>query len=100
MKTITIYLPKEGKDVYKRQVHAYTGDQMTLDGPQRKGDLRRARAAAIDVYKRQDIDGEPVFFERLHQLLIGLRPVMLGQIVSRFIIILLGDIHQLIGMIH
>ncbi len=30
-------------------VHAYTGDQMTLDGPQRKGDLRRARAAAIDI---------------------------------------------------
>ena len=28
-------------------VHAYTGDQMTLDGPQRKGDLRRSRAAAV-----------------------------------------------------
>ena len=27
-------------------VHAYTGDQMILDGPHRKGDLRRARAAA------------------------------------------------------
>ena len=27
-------------------IHAYTGDQMTLDGPQRKGDLRRSRAAA------------------------------------------------------
>ena len=27
-------------------VHAYTGDQMVLDGPHRKGDLRRARAAA------------------------------------------------------
>ncbi|MBR1560211.1 MAG: type I glyceraldehyde-3-phosphate dehydrogenase, partial [Clostridia bacterium] len=25
-------------------IHAYTGDQMILDGPQRKGDLRRARA--------------------------------------------------------
>ena len=24
-------------------IHAYTGDQMTLDGPQRKGDLRRSR---------------------------------------------------------
>ena len=45
---------------------AYTGDQMILDGHQRKGDLRRARAGAvnivpnstgaakaIDVYKRQ-----------------------------------------------
>ena len=30
-------------------VHAYTGDQMTLDGPQRKGDLRRARAAAVNI---------------------------------------------------
>ena len=27
-------------------VHAYTGDQMILDGPQRKGDLRRSRAGA------------------------------------------------------
>jgi glyceraldehyde 3-phosphate dehydrogenase len=26
-------------------IHAYTGDQMILDGPQRKGDLRRSRAA-------------------------------------------------------
>jgi glyceraldehyde 3-phosphate dehydrogenase len=30
-------------------VHAYTGDQMLLDGPHRKGDLRRARAAAINI---------------------------------------------------
>ena len=30
-------------------IHAYTGDQMTLDGPQRKGDLRRARAAAVNI---------------------------------------------------
>ena len=30
-------------------VHAYTGDQMTLDGPQRKGDLRRSRAAACNI---------------------------------------------------
>lgn len=30
-------------------VHAYTGDQMTLDGPQRKGDMRRARAAAANI---------------------------------------------------
>ena len=29
-------------------VHAYTGDQMLLDGPHRKGDLRRARAAAVN----------------------------------------------------
>ena len=30
-------------------VHAYTGDQMLLDGPHRKGDLRRARAAAVSI---------------------------------------------------
>lgn len=30
-------------------VHAYTGDQMTLDGPHPKGDLRRARAAAVNI---------------------------------------------------
>lgn len=30
-------------------VHAYTGDQMLLDGPHRKGDLRRARAGAINI---------------------------------------------------
>ncbi len=30
-------------------VHAYTGDQMLLDGPHRKGDLRRARSAAVNI---------------------------------------------------
>ena len=30
-------------------VHAYTGDQMVLDGPHRKGDLRRSRAAAENI---------------------------------------------------
>ena len=30
-------------------VHAYTGDQMVLDGPHRKGDKRRARAAAANI---------------------------------------------------
>ena len=30
-------------------VHAYTGDQMPLDGPHKKGDLRRARAAAVNI---------------------------------------------------
>ena len=30
-------------------VHAYTGDQMILDGPQRKGDLRRSRAGAMNI---------------------------------------------------
>ena len=30
-------------------IHAYTGDQMILDGPHRKGDLRRARAGASNI---------------------------------------------------
>ena len=30
-------------------IHAYTGDQMPLDGPQRKGDLRRSRACACNI---------------------------------------------------
>ena len=30
-------------------IHAYTGDQMILDGPHRKGDLRRARAGAANL---------------------------------------------------
>ena len=30
-------------------IHAYTGDQMLLDGPPRKGNLRRARAAAVNI---------------------------------------------------
>ena len=30
-------------------IHAFTGDQMTLDGPQRKGNLRRSRAASENI---------------------------------------------------
>ena len=30
-------------------IHAYTGDQMILDGPHRKGDLRRARSGAANI---------------------------------------------------
>ncbi len=30
-------------------IHAYTGDQMILDGPQRKGDLRTSRAGAVNI---------------------------------------------------
>ena len=33
-------------------IHAYTGDQMILDGPQRKGDLRRSRAGAVNTVIR------------------------------------------------
>lgn len=34
---------------YMTTIHAYTGDQMVLDGPHRKGDYRRARAAALNI---------------------------------------------------
>ena len=48
-------MTKALNDVYPIQsgimttVHAYTGDQMILDGPHRKGDLRRARAGAQNI---------------------------------------------------
>ncbi len=34
---------------FMETIHAYTGDQMTLDGPHKAGDLRRARAAAVNI---------------------------------------------------
>ena len=37
------------KKGFMTTIHAYTGDQMTLDGPHAKGDLRRARAAAANI---------------------------------------------------
>ncbi len=37
------------KKGYMTTIHAYTGDQMVLDGPHRKGVLRRARAAAVNI---------------------------------------------------
>lgn len=37
------------KKGFMTTIHAYTGDQMTLDGPHPKGDLRRARAAAANI---------------------------------------------------
>lgn len=46
-KALNDYLPI--KSGIMTTVHAYTGDQMPLDGPQRKGDLRRSRAAAINI---------------------------------------------------
>ena len=37
------------KSGYMTTIHAYTPDQMLLDGPHKKGDLRRARAAALNI---------------------------------------------------
>ncbi len=36
-------------------IHAYTGDQMILDGPQRKGDLRRSRAVLATSFLTQQV---------------------------------------------
>ncbi len=46
-KTLNDYAPIQSGIM--TTVHAYTGDQMPLDGPQRKGDLRRSRAAAANI---------------------------------------------------
>ena len=46
-KALNDYMPIES--VIMCTIHAYTGDQMILDGPQRKGDLRRSRAGAINI---------------------------------------------------
>ena len=40
-------------------IHAYTGDQMTLDGPQRKGNFRRSRAAAENIVPNSTGAGNP-----------------------------------------
>lgn len=46
-KALNDYMPVESGIMCT--IHAYTGDQMILDGPQRKGDFRRARAGAINI---------------------------------------------------
>ena len=46
-KTLNDYAPIQSGIM--TTVHAYTGDQMVLDGPHRKGDFRRARAAAENI---------------------------------------------------
>ncbi|MBQ4504337.1 MAG: type I glyceraldehyde-3-phosphate dehydrogenase, partial [Firmicutes bacterium] len=40
---------REIRTGFMTTIHAYTGDQMILDGPHKKGDLRRARAGAINI---------------------------------------------------
>ena len=46
-KTLNEY--RELRTGFMTTIHAYTGDQMLLDGPHKKGDLRRARAGAINI---------------------------------------------------
>ncbi|MBR5157098.1 MAG: type I glyceraldehyde-3-phosphate dehydrogenase [Clostridia bacterium] len=46
-KALNEYMPIESGIM--STIHAYTGDQMILDGPQRKGDLRRSRAGAVNI---------------------------------------------------
>ena len=40
---------RELRTGFMTTIHAYTGDQMILDGPHKKGDLRRARAGAVNI---------------------------------------------------
>ena len=40
---------REVRTGFMTTIHAYTGDQMILDGPHRKNDFRRARAGAINI---------------------------------------------------
>ncbi|NMA93116.1 MAG: aldehyde dehydrogenase, partial [Clostridiales bacterium] len=40
---------RELRTGFMTTIHAYTGDQMLLDGPHRKGDFRRARAGAVNI---------------------------------------------------
>lgn len=40
---------RELRTGFMTTIHAYTGDQMLLDGPHRKGDLRRARSGAVNI---------------------------------------------------
>lgn len=40
---------REVRTGFMTTIHAYTGDQMIIDGPHRKGDFRRARAGAINI---------------------------------------------------
>ena len=51
-------------------IHAYTGDQMILDGPHRKGDLRRARAGAANIVPNSTCAAKAVIPE-LNGKLIG-----------------------------
>ena len=46
---------RELRTGFMTTIHAYTGDQMLLDGPHRKGDLRRARAGAIIIVPNSTI---------------------------------------------
>ena len=46
-KALNDYMPIESGIMCT--IHAYTGDQMILDGPQRKGELRRSRAGAVNI---------------------------------------------------
>ena len=46
-KALNDYMPIESGIMCT--IHAYTGGQMILDGPQRKGDLRRSRAGAVNI---------------------------------------------------
>ena len=52
-------------------VHAYTGDQMILDGPQRKGDVQRARAGAQNIVPNSTGAAKAIGLTILHAVVKG-----------------------------
>jgi glyceraldehyde 3-phosphate dehydrogenase len=73
-------------------VHAWTGDQMVLDGPHRKGDLRRARAAACNIVPNSTGAAKAIglVIPELNGKLIGLHSVFLfPQALQQFLLQLL-----------
>ena len=51
---------REVRTGFMTTIHAYTGDQMLLDGPHRKGDLRRARAGAINIVPNSTVAAKAI----------------------------------------
>ena len=73
-------------------IHAYTGDQMILDGPHRKGDKRRARAGAANIVPNSTGAAKAIglVIPELNGKLIGLHSVFLfRQVQQQFLQLLL-----------
>ena len=66
-------------------VHAYTGDQMILDGPQRKGNLRRSRAGACNIVPNSTGAAKAIglVIPELNGKLIGAAPVSYTHLYKR-----------------
>ncbi|MBR1852872.1 MAG: type I glyceraldehyde-3-phosphate dehydrogenase, partial [Lachnospiraceae bacterium] len=78
-------------------IHAYTGDQMILDGPQRKGDLRRSRAGAVNIVPNSTGAAKAIglVIPELHGKLIGAAqrvPTPTGSTTLLFAVINKGNV--------